>query len=179
MFDDQNYLWTMTKKAGEAVQVTSPGGVRHTLKLGWLDAFPRRQFSISAEGSRIALLVGSGQTVRAYVASILRDKDGLPVSFGAPIEVVGVSETPKSVSWSDENTIAVLHSLGDNATGAGLYTIGGTMRDLGAFDSARTLEARTNASAVYALDSLGNLFTYRSITWSRLRTDVSALHFAN
>lgn len=179
MFDDQNYLWTMTKKAGEAVQVTSPGGISHTLSLGWLDAFPRRQFSISAEGSRIALLVGSGQTVRAYVASILRDKDGLPLSFGAPIEVVGVSETPKSVSWSDENTIAVLHSLGDNTTGAGLYTIGGTMRDLGAIATARTLEARTNASAVYALDAGGNLYSYRSITWSRLRSQVLAMHFAN
>lgn len=179
MFDDQNYLWTMTKKAGEAVQITSPGGIRRTLKLGWLDAFPRRQFAVSAEGSRIALLVGSGQTVRAYVASILRDKDGLPLAFGAPVEVVGVSETPKSVSWSDENTIAVLHSLGGNTIGAGLYTIGGTMRDLSSIDSARTLEARTNSSAIYALDAYRNLYSYRSITWSRLRSDVLALHFAN
>jgi hypothetical protein len=179
MFDDQNYLWTMTKKAGEAVQITSPGGIHHTLKLGWLDSFPRRQFAISAEGSRIALLVGSGQTVRAYVASILRDKDGLPIAFGAPIEVVGVNDTPRSVSWSDENTIAVLHSLGDNTTGAGLFTIGGTMRDLGAIESARTLEARTNSSAVYALDADSNLYSYRNISWSRLRSQVIALHFAN
>lgn len=179
MFDDQNYLWTMTKKAGEAVQITSPGGIHHTLKLGWLDSFPRRQFALSAEGSRIALLVGSGQTVRAYVASILRDKDGLPTAFGAPIEVVGVSDIPRSVSWSDENTIAVLHSLGDNTTGAGLFTIGGTMRDLGAIESARTLEARTNSSAVYALDADRNLYSYRNISWSRLRSQVIALHFAN
>lgn len=179
MFDDQNFLWTMTKKAGEAVQITSPGGTRRSFKLGWLDAFPRRQFAISPEGSRIALLVGSGQTVRAYVASIIRAKDGVPLALGAPIEVVGVSEIPKSVSWSDENTIAVLHSLGDNTTGAGLYTIGGTMRDLSAIDSARTFEARANASAIYALDANRNLYTYRSITWSRLRSDVLAMHFVN
>ena len=89
MFDDWNYLWTVTKKAGEAVQVTSPDGTRHTLSLGWLDSFPRRQFALSAEGSRIALLVGSGKNVRTYVASIVRDRYGLPVSFGAPLEIVG------------------------------------------------------------------------------------------
>jgi len=179
MFDDQSYLWTMTKKAGEAVQVTSPGGIRHTLKLGWLDSFPRRQFAISPEGARIALLVGSGQSVHAYVASILRDKDGLPIAFGAPIEVVGVSDTPLSVAWSDENTIAVLHSFGDIAIGAGLFTIGGTMRDLGAISSAKLLEARTNISGVYALDSAHNLYAYRNITWSRMRSEVTAFHFAN
>ena len=179
MFDNQNYLWTMTKKAGETVQVTSPGGIRHSLKLGWLDSFPRRQFAISAEGARIALLVGSGQSVHAYVASILRDKEGLPIAFGAPIEVVGVSDTPLSISWSDENTIAVLHAMPDGLTGAGLFTIGGSVRDLGVLGPAKALEARTNASSIYAVDSNRNLYAYRNITWSRIRTEVNAFHFAN
>jgi hypothetical protein len=178
-YDDQGFLWTMTKKAGDAVQIIAPGGTRHTLKLGWLDSFPRRQFALSAEGARIALLVGSGQTMHAYVASVLRDKDGLPVAFGAPVEIVGPSETPLSVSWSDENSIAVLHSLGDGTLGASVYTIGGTTRDLGSLETARTLEARSTVSEVYALDSAHNLYAYRNISWSRQRADVVAFHFAN
>ena len=179
MFDDFGYLWTMTKKAGEAVQVTSPGGLRRSFKLGWLDSFPRRQFALSAEGSRLALLVGSGATVRAYVVSVLRDKTGLPVSFGAPLEVVGVSDTPMSVSWSDENTIAVLHALGEGTIGASLFTIGGGVRDIGALEAAKTLEARTSFSSVYALDSQRNLYAYRNISWSPIASEVLAVHFAN
>jgi hypothetical protein len=178
-FDDRDYLWTMTKKAGEAVQITSPGGARQFLSLGWLDSFPRRQFALSAEGSRIALLVGSGQNVRTYVASIVRDKDGLPVSFGAPLEVVGSNATPVSVSWSDENTIAVLHSLGDGTDSATLHTIGGTVRDLGLIIDGRFLEARANASSIYALDANRVLYGYRNITWTRMFNDVQAFHFAN
>ena len=179
MFDDRNYLWSMTKKAGEAVQITAPGGQRRLLSLGWLDAFPRRQFALSAEGSRIALLVGSGQNVRTYVASVVRDQDGLPVAFGAPLEVVGSNSSPISVSWSDENTIGVLHSLGDGTVAATLHTIGGATRDLGLIVGGRALEARANASSIFALDANRVLFGYRNITWTRLFDDVQAIHFAN
>lgn len=179
MFDDDNYLWTMTKKAGEAVQITSLDGSRQFLSLGWLDAFPRRQFALSAEGSRIALLVGSGQNVRTYVASVVRDKDGLPVAFGAPIEIVGSNASPLSVSWSDENTIAVLHALGDGTTAATLHTIGGTVRELGLIVGGRALEARANASSIFALDANGVLYGYRNITWTRVFDQVRAIHFAN
>lgn len=178
-FDDRDFLWTMTKKAGEPVQITVPGGSRHLLSLGWLDSFPRRQFALSAEGSRIALLVGSGQNVRTYVASVVRDKDGLPVAFGAPLEVVGSTATPVSVSWSDENTIGVLHSLGDGTVAASLHTIGGTVRDLGLIVGGRFLEARANASSIFALDADRVLHEYRNITWARLFEDVQAFHFAN
>jgi hypothetical protein len=179
MFDDRNYLWTMTKKAGEAVQVTAPDGGRHTLSLGWLDSFPRRQFALSAEGSRIALLVGSGQNVRTYVASIVRDKNGLPVSFGPPLEIVGSSASPISVSWSDENTVAVLHAIGDGTVAATLHTIGGTLRDLGLVEAGRFLEARANASSIYALDNKGMLHGYRNISWLPIFNDIQAIHFAN
>jgi hypothetical protein len=179
MFDDRNYLWTMTKKAGEAVQVTAPDGSRHTLSLGWLDSFPRRQFALSAEGSRIALLVGSGQNVRTYVASIVRDKFGLPVSFGAPLEIVGSNAAPISVSWSDENTIGVLHAIGDGTVAATLHTIGGTLRDLGLVDGGRFLEARANASSIYALDNQRVLHGYRNITWLPIFNNIQAIHFAN
>lgn len=179
MFDDRNYLWTMTKKAGEAVQITAPGGSRNFLSLGWLDSFPRRQFALSAEGSRIALLVGSGQNVRTFVASVVRDRDGLPVSFGTPLEVVGANASPISVSWSDENTIAVLHSLGDGTVAPTLHTIGGTVRELGLILAGRSLEARANASAIFTLDANRVLYGYRNITWSRMFDDVQAIHFAN
>ena len=179
MFDDRNYLWTMTKKAGEAVQITAPGGSRNFLSLGWLDSFPRRQFALSAEGSRIALLVGSGQNVRTFVASVVRNQDGLPVAFGTPLEVVGANASPVSVSWSDENTIAALHSLGDGTVAPTLHTIGGTARELGLITAGRSLEARANASAIFTLDANRVLYGYRNITWSRMFDDVQAIHFAN
>lgn len=179
MFDGRSYLWTMTKKAGEAVQITAPGGSRSFLSLGWLDSFPRRQFALSAEGSRIALLVGSGQNVRTFVASVVRDNEGLPVAFGAPLEVVGANSSPVSVSWSDENTIAVLRSLGDGTVAATLHTIGGTVRELGLVVGGRSLEARANASSIFTLDANSVLFGYRNISWTRMFDDVQAIHFAN
>ena len=179
MFDDRNYLWSMTRTAGEAVQITAAGGSRSFLSLGWLDSFPRRQFSLSAEGSRIALLVGSGQNVRTFVASVVRDSEGLPVGFGAPLEVVGANSSPVSVSWSDENTIAVLHSLGDGTVAATLHTIGGTARELGLIAGGRSLEARANASSIFTLDANRILYGYRNITWTRMFEDIQAIHFAN
>ncbi|MEN9967577.1 MAG: hypothetical protein RL036_810 [Actinomycetota bacterium] len=179
MFDAQANLWTMTRTAGEAVQVTSPGGIKRNLKLGWLDSFPRGQFSISAEGSRIAVLAGSGTTRQVYVASINRDSSGMPISFGAPIEVVKASDSPRSISWSDENTLAALHTLSDSTTGATLYTIGGTSRDLGSLNSGRTLEARLSNATIYAVDANRSLFAYKNISWSQIASNVMALHFAN
>lgn len=179
MFDAQANLWTMTRTAGEVVQVTSPGGIRRNLKLGWLDSFPRGQFSISAEGSRIAVLAGSGTTRQVYVASINRDSSGMPISFGAPIEVVKASDSPRSISWSDENTLAALHTLSDSTTGATLYTIGGTSRDLGSLNSGRTLEARLSNATIYAVDANHSLFAYKNISWSQIASNVMALHFAN
>ena len=179
MFDAQANLWTMTRTAGEVVQVTSPGGIRRNLKLGWLDSFPRGQFSISAEGSRIAVLAGSGTTRQVYVASINRDSSGMPISFGAPIEVVKASDSPRSISWSDENTLAALHTLSDSTTGATLYTIGGTSRDLGSLNSGRTLEARLSYATIYAVDANHALYAYKNISWSLIASNVTALHFAN
>lgn len=101
------------------------------------------------------------------------------MSFGAPLEVVGSNATPVSVSWSDENTIAVLHSLGDGTDSATLHTIGGTVRDLGLIIDGRFLEARANASSIYALDANRVLYGYRNITWTRMFNDVQAFHFAN
>ena len=179
MFDAQANLWTMTRTAGEVVQVTSPGGIRRNLKLGWLDSFPRGQFSISAEGSRIAVLAGSGTTRQVYVASINRDSSGMPISFGAPIEVVKASDSPRSISWSDENTLAALHTLSDSTTGATLYTIGGTSRDVGSLNSGRTLEARLSNATIYDVDANHSLFAYKNISWSQIASNVMALHFAN
>ena len=179
MFDAQANLWTMTRTAGEAVEVTTPGGIHRSLKLGWLDSFPRRQFALSAEGSRIATLVGSGGNVRVYISSIVRDSSGLPVSFGAPIEVVSAADAPLSVSWADENTIAVLHRLSDNSTAASLYTVGGTEREIGSLAGGKIFEARTADSTIYAVDNQHNLFAYKNISWTRIDSNVLALHFSN
>ena len=113
------------------------------------------------------------------MASIVRDEDGLPISFGAPLEIVSASSSPISVSWSDENTIAVLHSLGDGTTSASLHTVGGTVRDLGILESGRNLEARANVSAIYAIDSRRTLYAFRNISWTTLFDEVLALHFTN
>jgi hypothetical protein len=179
MFDAQANLWTMTKTAGEGVQVTSPDGNRRNLKLGWLDSFPRAQFSISAEGSRIAILAGSGTTRQVYVAAINRDSSGLPISIGVPIEVVKAADSPRSISWSDENTLASLHMFSDGTMGATFYTIGGSSRDIGSIRGVRTFEARLGNSSIYSLGADGNLFTYTNISWSQIAANVSALHFAN
>lgn len=179
MFDAQANLWTMTKTAGEGVQVTSPDGNRRNLKLGWLDSFPRAQFSISAEGSRIAILAGSGTTRQVYVAAINRDTSGLPISIGVPIEVVKAADSPRSISWSDENTLASLHMFSDGTMGATFYTIGGSSRDIGSIRGVRTFEARLGESSIYSLGADGNLFTYTNISWSQIAANVSALHFAN
>jgi hypothetical protein len=123
--------------------------------------------------------VGSGQNVRTFVASVVRDSEGLPVAFGAPLEVVGANSSPVSVSWSDENTIAVLHSLGDGTVAATLHTIGGTARELGVIAGGRSLEARANASSIFTLDANRILYGYRNITWTRMFEDIQAIHFAN
>jgi len=179
MFDNLGNLWTLTRKAGEVVQVTSPAGVRRTLKLGWLDAFPRGQFSISAEGSRIAVLAGSGTSRQVYVSTINRDSNGMPLSFGAPVEVVKGSDSPKSISWSDENTVAALHTLSDGTLGATFYTIGGTTRDVGSIVAGRSLEARLSDASIYTLTAARELYTYKNISWSRIASNIAAFHFAN
>ena len=178
-FDLNGYLWTMTRTSGDPILVTSLDGIRHTFTASWLDAFPKRQFSISAEGSRLAILVGSGTSVRVFVAGIIRDSTGLPVALGAPIELVRAGTSPISVSWADETTLAVLQSQSAGAVSTNLVTVGGTSREFASLDSARSLEVRNATSTTYAVDSQHSLFEYRNLSWSKIRSNVQSIHFTN
>jgi len=178
-FDVNGYLWTMTRTAGDSILVTSLDGIRHSFTASWLDAFPKRQFSISAEGSRVAVLVGSGTSVRVFVAGIIRDSTGLPVALGAPIEVARAGTSPISASWADEATLAVLQSQSAGAVSTNLVTVGGTSREFASLDSARSLEVRNATSTTYAVDSQHSLFEYRNLSWSKIRSNVQSIHFTN
>ena len=83
------------------------------------------------------------------------------------------------MSWADENTIAVLHRLSDNSTAASLYTVGGTSREIGTLDGGKSFEARSLDSTIYAVDAKRNLYAYKNISWTRLASNVLALHFSN
>jgi Lipoprotein LpqB beta-propeller domain/Sporulation and spore germination len=178
-FDAYGYLWTVPKQPNQPILVTATDDARSTLKPGWIDSYPRRQFAISAEGSRIAFLVGSGTSVSVEVAAIIRNSSGLPIGLAAPLEVVKASDSPIAVSWSDENTLAVLTNQGSGSATAEYVSIGGSSTQLGSIDSAKLIAAQNAADIVYAIDSAQNLYEYKNLNWSLIDIKVLAVHFAN
>jgi hypothetical protein len=177
-FDRQDYLWSFSSVRGNNFLVTATTSEQGKVSARWLADDDVRAFSISPEGSRIAVLLASGQRNRVLVAGIIRDQSGMPIEISTPIEIAGEVLNPIQVSWVGPMTIALVNSTPD-ITNAVLVSIGGTSRAISAPPDTRQIVAVGPASQLYLLNRSGSLFRFTGSSWSLIRDDVKALSILN
>ena len=177
-FDRQDYLWSLGRARGSDVFATFTNGDRTRVQAPWLTGEAVRGFSISPEGSRIAILVAGAQKNRVLVSAIVRDLSGTPIELAPPIEIGSEIGAPSHLSWVGPTTVAVVNSTPD-FTNAVLVSIGGTSRPIAALPNTEAIVAAGPSSQLYLLSAAGELYRFSGSTWSIVRSDVKALTVVN
>jgi hypothetical protein len=177
-FDRQDYLWSLGRARGSDVFATFTNGDRTRVQAPWLTSEAVRGFSISPEGSRIAILVAGAQKNRVLVSAIVRDLSGTPIELAPPIEIGSEIGAPSHLSWVGPTTVAVVNSTPD-FTNAVLVSIGGTSRPIAALPNTKAIVAAGPSSQLYLLSTAGELYRFSGSTWSIVRSDVKALTVVN
>ena len=178
LFDRQGFVWTIGSVAGQEVAVTSLAGKKIDFNSGWMAGLQKLRFSISAEGSRAAVLVQSPFGNQVFVTAIIRDKLGVPTGFGSPYLVLDASSGAKSVSWMGEVNLGVLvdgESISPTPT---IVTVGGGTRTLPIVDGAVDLIGTNTVSSIYLRTRGSDLYQYRGVAWISLQNEARAIHFA-
>jgi hypothetical protein len=177
-FDRQDYLWSLGRARGSDVFATFTNGDRTRVQAPWLAGEAVRGFSISPEGSRIAILVAGDQRNRVLVSGIVRDISGTPIELAPPIEIGSEIGAPSHLSWVGPTTVAVVNSTPD-FTNAALVSIGGTSRPITALPNTKAIVAAGPSSQLFLLSTAGELYRFSGSTWAIVRSDVQALTVVN
>jgi hypothetical protein len=176
VLDTDGYTWVVPKSAELPISVFNQDGQQVPFFAGWLSGLDRQSFSISSEGGRIVVAAGSNEGGAVYVASVIRDDSGNPVSFGSPINPAG-SVAAQSVTWLDNIRIAVLQKNTESFTQPLIVMVGGGIKTLPTFRDGSKIVGSGQPSAVYILDKYQKVYQYRGNSWALIKTDVQALHF--
>lgn len=177
-FDAQDYLWSFSRARGGSVLATSSSGQQVKVLSPWLSNEAVRGFSISPEGSRIAVLIASGERNRVLVSSIVRNSSGVPIELTPPIEIAAEVAAPENVSWVDHITVAVVNASPE-FTNVSLVTVGGTSRVVSALNNTAEIAAVGPTSQLYLLTVDGNLYRFTGSSWALIRGEVRALTVVN
>lgn len=176
VLDSNGYSWIIPKSGERQILVFNPDGNRVPFSSGWLTNLDRRSFSISGEGSRIVVSTGSQENSSVYVAPVIRDKQGNPTGFGAPIKPAG-KISAQSVTWLDNIRIGVLGDLVDGYAQPLVAMVGGGTRSLTPIRSGQTMVGSGQASSVFILDEDQAMYQFRGSNWVLVATNVDALRY--
>ena len=165
-FDVRGALWTLSSSPGAPFVVS--GQSRKVVANNWVTGTPVG-FSLSPEGSRIAVSLKQGKTYRSYVFPIERDKAGEVVALGAPVALPGFAS---SAVWSDDVNLVLLE--GDDIS---ILTLGGRSL-LSKTLSGVVAVTATGAGQIYALLESGSVMQNSGRSWLEIAADVKALHLA-
>lgn len=178
LFDRQGFVWTAGSGAGQEVVVTSLAGRKIDFNSVWMNGFQKLRFALSSEGSRAAVLVQSAFGTQVFVSAIIRDKLGVPTSFGSPYLVLDAASGAKSVSWMGEVNLGVLVDGVSESPTPTIVTVGGGTRTLPVVDGAVDLIGTNSVSSIYLRTRSNDLYQYRGVNWIWLQNGARALHFA-
>ncbi|MGO2634247.1 MAG: LpqB family beta-propeller domain-containing protein, partial [Galactobacter sp.] len=111
-YDVRSWVWTAAASApGELLVSKASGKAKATLEPDWLKDNQVTGLRVSADGSRLALVVerseGDKSNLYLLVAGIKRDDDGRPTGLSDPLNL-GVTESDATrVVWEEANSVVV------------------------------------------------------------------------
>ncbi|MCM3695755.1 LpqB family beta-propeller domain-containing protein [Microbacterium oleivorans] len=171
--DAEGYIWTVPRDQPEEVVAYGPDGSAQTIPSGWVGASEVTAMRVSRDGARIAALVRSGGRSAVWVAGIVRDENGAPVSLGEPLLVTSLAGRGIDLAWIDGATLALVFVDGDQRV-VREQTIGGQGSEVRAPDEVVAIAAGNQSGSVRLLTSDGSLYVQRG-SWQVIASEVTAL----
>lgn len=172
--DPQGYLWSVSRARSNQIAVINQAGENSSLGVGWLAGQSIVAFSLAPEGTRVALLLQGESRNRVLLSSIVRDQAGVPIDLTAPLEIGSEVASPSAVSWVSDMQLAVVNQSGDTSN-LYLVTPGGGLSVLSAVRGTVLVGSQGANSPLYALTQSGELYIFRSSSWSKVADKVRNL----
>lgn len=176
IFDTRGILWSLTSDGKDQLQVTPESGTSVWLNVPWLSKYVIRDFALSNEGSRMAfVIVNKKGLAKTVVASVARNKLGIPVSLGNPL-VLDAPENAVSVDWAGETNLMVLSTNAAGESTVESLPLSGVSKSVGTLSQGLNVMSADNGANVFVLTKSGTLLQFRGYAWTLLADRVTAAH---
>ena len=174
--DSQGYTWVTPSSGVGNILVFDPDCKQVAFGSRWLSGARFMSFSISEEGSRAVIVTGDRLSSRVRVAAVVRDESGKPLYLDSPIIPIN-STTAFNATWLDPTRIGVLETQGASFVQPWMSMVGGDSKSLQTISNGSKLVGSGLVSTIYLLDKIGTVSQYRGSGWSKLKEQVTDLHF--
>jgi hypothetical protein len=179
LFDARGILWTVSGDGLSSIQATPESGNTVWLTVPWLANYKIRDYALSNEGARIALVIENKKgSDKVVLASISRNKLGIPISIGNPI-VIPSQAHMVSVDWSGETSLLALSTTATGDSTVQLLPLSGLAKSVGTLSNGSRVMAADGGANVFVLTSAKTLLQFRGYAWILLADRVDAAHLPN
>lgn len=175
--DPQGYTYTFGSAKGSTLKVYSANGKAILTQGGWLAGFSHLAFAISQEGSRIAFTLRNGSSTSLYIATIIRDYQGVPISISQPQLVSSMPVVGSGLGWVGEDSIGLITAVDGMVATPTLVTIGGDIKTMTPLSSAVEVVAHSLGTTTWALDAHGSVWQLRGYSWLQVSSEIKQLHY--
>lgn len=173
-FDRTGRVWAFGSLPNSEIR-TATRSDSQVVEASWLNGYERLSYSISAEGSRMAIVITNEFETKLKVAAIIRDAKGVPTALGQPIEISVSENEPAMVSWFGENRLIIGYRQNQSdAVSFIKSTIGGASEGFGSVTGAKHVLASDLGNTAYVLTAKGDLYENQGYGFTFLTGGVSA-----
>jgi hypothetical protein len=122
---------------------------------------------LSRDGARLAMATVDGSSSEVWVAAVVRDAEGRPVSLGEPYALPRLEGTASDLTWASSTELGVLTASGDQSQVV-VLAIGGDAEQLPSpGEPVRAIVGGSEGtSTLRALGTDGSLLSLRGRVWS-------------
>jgi len=148
-FDPLGWLWTAYTDGSGTVVAGEDQEKAHTVRADWLAGRRIRSLRISRDGARAVVVTHAGNRSRLWVAGVLRDEHGYPVSLDTPLQLVPDLITARSVAWADESHVVVLGQREKSGEKPWVVEVGGTVEGVKALAGAVSVTVGNGPDSIF------------------------------
>lgn len=172
--DTRGYVYAVPGDDPTAVVAYGADGTAHEIAGAWPSANRIVAMRVSRDGTRVAAIVRQGTRIGVQVSGIVRDGDGVPLSFGEPITLTIVDGEGAGLVWVDDLTLALAYSTAGESYLRD-QPVGGPGSQIRARPDIAAVSAGTGSGSVRLLDTAGALYLQQGATWLHASSEVDVL----
>lgn len=164
-YGPHGWIWTAERTNPGTLLLARPTGETATVPAPSLAGSTVRALRVSRDGTRLAVITASDDSVEVMVHAITVDDHGNPAGLGPGLRVGRVLSEASDVVWAGESTLAVLGVSKANVT-VHEVEVGGRTTALPSVENAVDIAAGRGMRDVYLATSDGRLFGRSGSGWA-------------